>query len=93
MPSVAILVEFRLKPGCFAEFETKLRADAARTLQDDGCLRMELLRPRMSGDTLWLSELWRDQAAIEAHRTAPGHSHAWQEPLVEARRVTVCDVA
>ncbi len=93
MPPIAILIEFRVKPGCFAEFDAKLRTDAARTLHDDGCLRMEVLLPRIPDGSIWLSELWRDQAAIEAHRTAPGHSHAWQEPLIEAKRVTVCAVA
>jgi quinol monooxygenase YgiN len=38
-----------------------------------------------------LSELWRDQAAIEAHRAKPGHSHAWQDALIEFKRVIVYD--
>lgn len=52
-----------------------------------------MLKPRGAIDVLWLSELWRDEAAIEAHRNAPGHSHAWQTPLIVSKRVTVCDAA
>lgn len=91
MPPIAVLIEYRVRPGCGTEFEARLRADCARTLADDGCLRMEVLRPRGASDVLWLSELWRDEAAIEAHRNAPGHSHAWQTPLIVSKRVTVCD--
>jgi hypothetical protein len=36
-----------------------------------------------------LIELWRDRAALAAK---PGHSHAWQEPLVENKRISVCAV-
>lgn len=93
---IAILIEFDVKPERRAEFEQALRRDARATLNDAGCLRMEILLPR-SGDgaggaRIVLSELWQDQQAIEAHRNKPGHSHAWQEPLINGKRVTVCDV-
>jgi quinol monooxygenase YgiN len=94
---IAILIEFDVKPECRAEFEQALRQDARATLNDAGCLRMEVLLPRpvdeAGGGRIVLSELWRDQQAIEDHRSKPGHSHAWQEPLIHGKRVTVCDVA
>ena len=90
---IAVLIEFDVKPECRAAFEARLRVDARETLVDDGCLRMEILQPQAAGDCIMLSELWRDQQAIDAHRGKPGHSHAWQEPLITAKRVTVCDVA
>ena len=68
-------------------FEAKLRTDAADTLNDDGCHRMEVLQVRRQPNHIVLSELWRDDAAIEAHRNKPGHSHAWQEPLIVSKRV------
>ncbi len=87
----AILIEFEVKLECHEAFEAKLRADAAETLRDDGCFRMEILKPS-GGDEgnagkLVLSELWRDDAAIEAHRNKPGHSHAWQETMIYAKQV------
>jgi quinol monooxygenase YgiN len=90
---IAILIEFDVKPECRAGFEQELRRDARATLEDAGCLRMEVLLPRTGSNRILLSELWQDQQSIDAHRRKPGHSHAWQEPLITGKRVTVCDVA
>lgn len=89
---IAIIIEFDVKPECRAEFEAKLRHDAVDTLRDDGCLRMEVLQVRAAPNGVVLSELWRDDAAIEAHRRKPGHTHAWQTPLIVSKRVTISDV-
>jgi quinol monooxygenase YgiN len=91
MPPIAIWIEFEPHPQHADEFLAKLTRDAEETLRDDGCLRMEVLRVRDGSGRIVLSELWRDQAAIEAHRNKPGHTHDWQIPLVKAKRVTVCD--
>jgi quinol monooxygenase YgiN len=89
---LAILVEFDVKPECRAEFEAKLRHDAAETLRDEGCYRMELLQVRGAPHRVLLSELWRDDAALAAHRNKPGHTHAWQEPLIVSKRVTSAEM-
>ena len=90
---LAIIIEFEVKPECRAGFEARLRVDAADTLKDDGCHRMEVLHVRGQPNRFVLSELWRDDAAIEAHRNQPGHSHAWQEPLIVSKRVISAAVA
>lgn len=92
MSRIAIVIEFEPHPEHADTFLRKLIEDADETLKDDGCLRMEVLRTRDGSGRILLSELWRDQAAIEAHRNKPGHSHDWQIPLVKAKRVTVCDL-
>lgn len=28
----------------------------------------------------------------DAHAAKPGHSHAWQESLVESKRISVCTI-
>lgn len=91
MAKIAIVIEFEPHPERLTEFLEQVRADARATLADDGCLRMDVLLPRDGSGRVLLSELWRDQAAIDAHRRKPGHSHAWQEPLIRAKRVVVCD--
>ncbi len=91
MSRLAIIIEFEPRPERRSEFLQKLRADAQTTLDDDGCLRMEVLLARDGSGRVLLSELWRDQAAIDAHKIKPGHSHAWQEPLILAKRTSVCD--
>jgi quinol monooxygenase YgiN len=88
--ALAIIIEFDVKPECRDEFLRKLRQDAVATLQDDGCYRMEILTACDDANRILLSELWRDFAAIEAHRDKPGHSHGWQEPLINAKRTTRC---
>jgi quinol monooxygenase YgiN len=52
---------------------------------------MEVLHAADGSARVLLSELWRDRQAIEAHRAKPGHSHAWQDALIRAKRVTVCE--
>jgi quinol monooxygenase YgiN len=93
---IAIIIEFEVKSECLTAFEAKLRADAAETLRDDGCFRMEILKPcgddNGAAGKFVLSELWRDEAAIAAHRDKPGHSHAWQEPMLKAKRTNRYEV-
>ena len=91
MPRIAIIVEFDPHPGHRLEFLEKLERDACETLHDDGCLRMEVLRACDDSGRVVLFELWRDRAAIEAHRAKPGHSHAWQEPWLRSKRTLVCE--
>ncbi len=90
--AIAVMIEFDVKPACLAEFEAKLRHDVAETLRDDGCMRMEIVHPRGEPNRILLSELWRDEAAIAAHRAKPGHTHAWQEPLIRHKRSIVGEV-
>ena len=91
MPRIAIIIEFEPHPEHRAELLAKLEVDARETLRDEGCLRMEVLRACDGSGRIVLSELWRDRAAIDAHRAKPGHAHAWQEPLVRSKRTLVCD--
>lgn len=91
MAKLAIIIEFQPCPERREEFLRKLREDARATLGDDGCLRMEVLLATDGSGRVFLSELWLDQAAIEAHKAKPGHSHAWQEPLILSKRVSVCE--
>ena len=89
---IAIIIEFDVKPACRAEFEARLRHDAAETLRDDGCFRMEIPRPRAEQNRILLSELWRDEAAIKAHRAKQGRSHAWQTVMISGKHVMSAEV-
>ena len=93
MGRIAILIELEPHPEHRDELVRRLEADARETLTDDGCLRMELLQVSDGSGRLVLSELWRDRAAIDAHRAKPGHSHAWQNRLVRSKRTLVCETA
>ena len=92
--SLGIYIEYTPRTGCREILLAKLREEAESCIRDDdGCLRMEVAVPEKIDDPrVLLIELWRDRAALDAHSARPGHSHAWQEPLVESKRVSVCTV-
>lgn len=92
--ALGIYIEYTPRPGCRETLLARLREEAETCVrEDDGCLRMEVAVPEKGDDPrVLLIELWRDRAALDAHGGKPGHSHAWQEPLVEAKRVSVCTV-
>lgn len=87
---LAIIIEYRVTAESRAAFLAQLAANCAETLADDGCWRMEVSEP-VGGDglTFWLTERWRDQAAIDRHRLKPGHDdgHKAIDLLVAAKRV------
>lgn len=93
MSNIAIIVEYEAKPEFREALEDVVRHNAAETLNEVGCLRMEVLIPRSTPNGIVLNELWRDQQAIEDHRNQPGHDegHKAYEHMIAAKRVTVCD--
>ena len=92
--ALGIYIEYTPRAGCRDTLLGRLREEAESCIRDDeGCLRMEVAVPQKAEDSrIFLIELWRDRAALDALSARPGHSHAWQEPLVESKRVSVCDV-
>lgn len=90
----AIIVEYVAKPEFREALEAHLRDGCVETLADDGCERMELSVVRGDPMRLVLNELWRDQAALEAHRAKPGHeeSHAAYAHMAAEKRVIVADL-
>jgi len=89
-----------MHPGCEAEFEALMLAHAHACLAEEpGCLRFEILRPvdvegRPIPRRLLASELFRDSAALAAHRaTARWQALAQRFPqLLANRRPTICEV-
>lgn len=94
MSGIAIIVEYDVKPGCLEKQEKRVRASAAKCLSEDGCLRMEVFVPGGHENKLVLSELWRDEAALEVHRNQPGHAedHAHVDELCVGKQVRRGDV-
>ncbi len=77
MSQISIIVEFHLKPGQQEAFEELISAHArASKEQEPGCLRFDVLRPVEKdgtpiNDCVWLAELYKDKAAVEAHEASP----------------------
>ncbi|MGD9945562.1 MAG: antibiotic biosynthesis monooxygenase family protein [Burkholderiaceae bacterium] len=90
---IGIYIEYTPHPHCYDELVRRLREEGETCMrEDEGCLRMELATPQKADGRVLLIELWRDRAAIEAHQNKPGHTHAWQDALLQDKRVVVCDV-
>jgi quinol monooxygenase YgiN len=89
MAKIAIIVEYDVPVERRAEFDRQLQKNVQETLQDEGCLRMEILRHASEPEHVVLNELWTDAASIEKHRQRPGHddSHKAVDRLLRGKRV------
>jgi len=89
MAKLAIIVEYDVPAENRAEFDIQLQNNVNETLQDEGCLRMEILRHENDPEHVVLSELWEDDSFIEKHRQRPGHdeSHEAVDRLLRGKRV------
>jgi quinol monooxygenase YgiN len=100
MSQIGIIVEFHIKPGSFAAFDAHIREHARLTKQEEpGCERFDVLQPR-GGDgkpdhgRVMLFELYRDQAAFDAHRANPRLPivQAGYKDMIESRTLSLCDL-
>jgi autoinducer 2-degrading protein len=75
---LAIWVKVRIKPGERTRFLEAIEHDALASERDEpGCLRFNVLRDEQDENVYYFYEVYRDQAAIEAHRRMP-HYAVWQ---------------
>ena len=90
-PHISIIIEYYVAAENRELFLARLSENCAATLKDDGCLRMEIAMPDGGdGSVVFLTERWRDQAAIEKHRQQSGHDrlHERIDTIVASKRVT-----
>lgn len=100
MARIGIVVEFRIRPGGFTAFDGIIRAHARLTqAEEPGCERFDVLQPlgqdgkRDEGRVI-LCEVYRDQAALEAHTRNPRLDSVRESyaPLIEGRTITICEL-
>jgi len=93
MARIALLVDITLVPGREAEFDALIRAHAAASLAEEpGCERFDVLTPLGSAGRVILYEVYRDAAALAAHRATDrqAHNRIAFEGLIAARTLTEC---
>ena len=98
MSRIAIIVDFRIKPGKWSEFDAHIRDHAKRTLAEEpGCERFDVLQPLKDDGTrdesrIMLCEIYRDQAAVDAHRANPrmAANAPKSAALLDGRVLTMC---
>ncbi len=76
-----LMVTIKIKPGRKKAFMEAMMGDAIGSNRDEpGCLRFDILQDTEHPDTVHLYEVYRDAAALEAHRKAP-HYTKWRETV------------
>ncbi len=71
-------VKVRIKPGERQRFLDAIEVDAVRSEGDEpGCLRFNVLQDAQDADVYYFYEVYKDDAALEAHRQTP-HFAAWR---------------
>ena len=75
---LAIWVKVRIKPELRQRFLDAIEVDALGAERDEpGCLRFNVLQDERDENVYYFYEVYKDQAALEAHRAAP-HYAVWR---------------
>ena len=75
----ALVVTIQIKPEHKEAFMEAMLDDARGSVGNEpGCLRFDVLQDTEDPNRIHLYEVYRDEAAIEAHRQAP-HYVKWRE--------------
>ena len=75
---LAMWVKVRIKPGERKRFLDAIEADALGSERDEpGCMRFNVLQDQQDENVYYFYEVYKDQAALDAHRAAP-HYAIWK---------------
>jgi autoinducer 2-degrading protein len=67
-----LIVEFQVKPELRDRYLTAIKEDAEHSERDEaGCLRFDVLQDTEDENKFFYYEVYRDEAALQAHREAP----------------------
>ena len=93
MPKFTIVATLDIAPGRRDEFLSLLMAHKARCLKDEpGTIQFEVLRPLDDSTKVMLHEVYRDEAAFDAHYEGPSITRLRKEAtgMVVSRSLTRC---
>ncbi len=78
---IALIVTIQMKPAHKEAFLASMLDDARGANNDEpGCLRFDVLQDNEDPNRVHLYEVYKDDAALEAHRQAP-HYTKWRETV------------
>jgi (4S)-4-hydroxy-5-phosphonooxypentane-2,3-dione isomerase len=85
---IALFVSLKVKPDQRDRFLAVAEDDSTGSVRDEGggCLRFDVYQDQQDENRFYFHEVYRDQAALDAHRTMPHFarwSQASQEVLAE----------
>ncbi|MFG1819803.1 putative quinol monooxygenase [Kribbella sp. NPDC049174] len=80
---ISLTVSIQVVPGHLDKFVEAIRTQAERSFTDEpGCLYFDVSQDTADDHHFTLYELYADDAAVEAHRSAP-HFKVWREAVAE----------
>jgi quinol monooxygenase YgiN len=94
---IALFVSLKVKPDQRDRFLTVAEDDSTCSVRDEGggCLRFDVYEDNQEENRFYFHEVYRDQAALDAHRDQP-HFQRWsqasQEVLAEPAQRTLTTV-
>ena len=94
---IALFVAFNVKPELRDKFLAAAEDDSTCSVRDEGggCLRFDVYQDQAVDNRFYFHEVYRDQAALDAHRTMP-HFARWSavsaEVLAEPAARTLTNV-
>lgn len=78
---LALIVSIRIQPEHREDFMRSVLDDASGSVTNEpGCLRFDVVQEEADPNHIWLYEVYRDQAAFEAHLEAP-HYIRWRDTV------------
>jgi quinol monooxygenase YgiN len=81
---ISLVVKIRIKPEHRDTFLKAIEVDALGSERDEpGCLRFNVLQSEADENVYYFYEVYKDEAALEAHRAAP-HYAVWREAAAVA---------
>jgi (4S)-4-hydroxy-5-phosphonooxypentane-2,3-dione isomerase len=77
---IAMLITLKVKPDQRDRFLSVAEDDSTSSVRDEGggCLRFDVYQDQQDENRFYFHEVYRDQAALEAHRNTP-HWSRWNE--------------
>ena len=91
---IALWVKVKVKPEGRERFLKAIEVDAIGSERDEAdCFRFNVLRDQQDPNVYYFYEVYRDEAALEAHRAAP-HYAVWRaaaDTLDGPAQATRCD--
>ena len=80
-----VIAPIQIKEGFKDRFIEEMILDARGSVNDEpGCLRFDVIQDTNDPNRIWLYEVYRDEAAFQAHTQAP-HFAKWRDATAEWR--------
>jgi quinol monooxygenase YgiN len=96
MSAIVLLVQLDLNPGHKNAFVARALEHRGNVVaKEPGCLRFDLVLPDDGGDTVYLYEVYADDAALRTHFNTPYMKEYLGDtaPMIAQRRRNQCTLA